>query len=436
MQTKLASGFVSPLTFSNLSSTKNVLDRFVQRSSRGHQEATRQVRVTSQASISSRRVKIGSNSAMKYNHLGSSDMTVSEVCLGTMTWGMQNTEAEAHQQLDYAISRGINFIDTAEMYPAPPFHPDQVPGTTEKYIGTYLAKNPDLRSQLIIASKVAGYSKSSKIAAHRSDPPKEPYPESRLDAQSIHDACNASLKRLQTDYIDLYQLHWPDRNAIAMGSRAFNNDMQWESVHFRDTLLAIKQLLDAGKIRAYGLSNETSFGVCQFVRYANEIGMPKPVTIQNSFCLLNRAFEYELAETCSPRNCNIGLLPWSVLAGGTLTGKYNGRNLGADGSQPDEAIRDSRFARYNKYQSRFTSPAALEATEKYMQIAKRHNMSATTLALAFCKSRWYIPSTIIGATRLDQLKENIDAFDVDLSQDILDEIDEVHNLNKDCVLTA
>lgn len=392
--------------------------------------------MTTQASVSPGSVTNGFNSSMRYNRLGSSDLTVSEICLGTMTWGCQNTEADAHEQLDYAISRGINFIDTAEMYPAPTTIPDHVPGTTEKHIGTYLAKNPDVRSRLIIATKIIGYTKSSKIAAYRSDPPKKPYPDARLDAQSIHDACNASLKRLQTSYIDLYQIHWPDRNAPGAESRVFDNRSTVEPIHFRETLLGIKQLLDAGKIRAYGLSNETSFGVCQIVRYADELGMPRPVTIQNSFCLIDRAFEFELAEVCSPRNFNIGLLPWSVLAGGTLTGKYNGRSRGIDGSEPDKNIRNSRFVRFPKHQTRYTSPAALEAANRYTQIAKRHELSTATLALAFCKSRWYIPSCIIGATNLKQLKENIDAFSLDLNSEILDEIDEVHNLNKDCARTV
>lgn len=394
------------------------------------------VRAAFGASASSDSSSKRSSGEMKYVRLGSSDLTVSEICLGTMTWGMQNTESEAHEQMDYAISRGVNFIDTAEMYPTPYGHPDQVPGTTEKYIGTYLAKNPGIRSKVIIATKVMGYELSSKVAAYRSEPPKEPYPDARLDARSIHDACNASLRRLQTDYIDLYQLHWPDRNAPGPGSRVYDNDKQWESVHFRETLLAIKELLDAGKIRAYGLSNETTFGVCQIVHCADELGMPRPATIQNAFCLLNRSFEYHLAEACSPRNFNIGLLPWSVLAGGVLTGKYNGRSRGGDGSEPDEAIRNSRFTRFSNYQTRHITPVALEATEKYMQIAERHGMSVATLALAFCKSRWYVSSSIIAATNVEQLKDNIDAFSVDLSRKVIKEINAVHNRNKDCILTV
>lgn len=373
---------------------------------------------------------------MKFNRLGSSELVVSEVCLGTMTWGIQNTEEDAHAQLDYALSRGINFIDTAELYPVPSSAPKQVPGTTEKYIGTYFQKNPDVRSRVILASKVAGYNKKSKIAAHRYSPPKHPAPDGRHDRQSILDACDSSLRRLQTDYIDLYQLHWPDRYAAIFGSREYHIEMERESIPIRDILLALKELLDAGKIRAYGLSNESTFGVCEFCRLADEIGMPRPATIQNPFCLLNRSFEFELAEACSPRNFNVGLLPWSILAGGTLTGKYNDKELGGEGKDPDESVRNSRFVLFPSFQGRFLSEQALAATAKYMKIAKKHDMSCATLAQAFCKSRWYIPSSIIGATSLDHLKENIDAFEVDLSEEILDEIDAVHNQDKDCTLAV
>lgn len=376
-------------------------------------------------------------SAIKYNRLGSSELVVSEVCLGTMTWGMQNSEEDAHAQLDYAISRGVNFIDTAEMYPAPPREPGQVPGTTEHYIGSYLAKNPHIRSELIIASKVAGFGRNSRIAAHRSQPPmmEAPLPDSRHDAKSIYEACAASLVRLKTEYIDLYQLHWPDRYVPSFGRRAYDPNQERESVPIREVLLALKHLLKEGKIRAYGLSNETSFGVHRFTQLADELDMPRPASIQNPFCLLDRQFESDLAETCAPSNCNVGLLPWSILAGGTLTGKYLGK-LREDRKTNDESLRNFRFVKYPAYQIRFTSPAVIHATEQYARIAAEHGMSLATLAQAFCKSRWYIPSSIIGATRLDQLKENIDAFDVDLNERVLEQIDEVHNANKDPILTA
>lgn len=379
---------------------------------------------------------------MKLNRLGNSDLMVSEVCLGTMTWGLQNTETEAHEQLDYAVSRGINFLDTAELYPIPYILPEQIPGTTEKYIGTWLAKHSEMRSKLIIATKVVGrMGPSTKIAAYRSDPPAPgpPYPVARVDRDNIIAACTASLRRLQTDYIDLYQIHWPDRYVPSFGGREYRIDREYESVPIRDTLLGLKELIDTGKIKYYGLSNETTFGICEFVRLADEIGMPRPISVQNPFCLFDRAFEFEMAEACAPRNFNIGLLPWSILAGGVLTGKYLGK-LDENKLPTDESIRNSRFGieahRKYAYKHRFTTDAALDATEKYLAIAKEANMSLATLAQAFCKTRWYIPSSIIGATTMEQLKENIDAFEVELSEKTLMQIDEVHNSNKDISLTV
>lgn len=354
-----------------------------------------------------------------------------------MTWGVQNTEADAHEQIDYAISQGVNFLDTAEIYPVPSSSPNQVPGTTERYIGTWLAKHADMRSQLIIATKIMGFSKNSKTAANRTDPPLTgpPFPDSRLDRTNILTACEGSLRRLQTDYIDLYQLHWPDRYVPIFGGRQYRPQFERESIAIRETLLSLKVLLDSGKIRAYGLSNETTFGVCEFVRLADELGMPRPATIQNPFCLLNRSFEFELAEACAPSNYNIGLLPWSILAGGVLSGKYNGK-LDSEKKPIDDSLNNARFVKFPSFQGRFTSDGALASTEKYMHLAKKEGMSVATLAHAFCKSRWYIPSTIIGATTMEQLKENIKAFDVELSESALKRIDEIHNENKDCTLAA
>lgn len=382
--------------------------------------------VTSDTSVSTK---------MKYNKLGSSDLVVSEVCLGTMTWGMQNTEEEAHAQLQYALGRGVNFLDTAEVYPVPSSVEGQVPGTSEKYIGTYLAKHTDVRKDLIIATKVMGFGKESKTAASRSSPASQPpYPDSRLDRKSILDACNASLRRLQTDYIDLYQLHWPDRYVPIFGARDYKPEKERESIPIRETLLALKELMDAGKIRAYGLSNETTFGICEFSRLADDIGMPRPATVQNSFCLLNRQFETEMAEACSPKNFNVGLLPWSILCGGVLTGKYNSSLL--HGEPLEKEMQKARFIKFAFFQGRFTSKPALEATSKYMKIAKDGGMSVATLAQAFCRSRWYIPSSIIGATSVEQLKENIDAFDIVLDEKVLKQIDEVHNEGKDCIIAV
>ena len=355
-----------------------------------------------------------------------------------MTWGIQNTEEEAHQQLDYAISRGVNFLDTAEVYPVPSSAPGWKPGRSEEHIGRYIAKHPDIRSKLIIATKISGFSPSSQTVANRH--PDRTYdaanlPAARLDAQSIQEACDASLRRLRTDYIDLYQLHWPDRYVPLFGGRSYKPENERDSIPIKDTLMGLKKLLDDGKIRAYGLSNETTFGVCEFVRLADEIGMPRPASIQNSFCLLNRAFEWELAEACSPLNYNIGLLPWSILAGGALTGKYNDK-LDAEKNPIDNSLDGSRFVMFKGFMGRFCSDTALDITARYQKIAKENGMSVATLAQAFCKSRWYIPSSIIGATSLEQLKENIDAFDVELSEDVLAAIDEVHNSNKDVNVSA
>lgn len=368
---------------------------------------------------------------MKFNRLGTSDLEVSEVCLGSMTWGVQNTEKDAHEQIEYALSQGVNFIDTAEMYPVPTSHKDQVPGTSERYIGTWLAKNPDKRSQLVIATKVIGYESECETVAYRFDPPKKPpYLDARLDAENIHAACDGSLRRLQTDYIDLYQLHWPDRYVPLFGKRGYNNSKERDSVPIRDTLLALKQLLDQGKIRAYGLSNETTYGVCEFIRLAKELDMPPPATIQNPFCLLNRSFEGELAEACAPSNFNIGLLPWSILAGGVLAGKYNGKR-GKDGGDLDASLKAARHVLYPLFQPLFHADRVLHVVDKYMQVAEEHGVSVATLAQAFCKTRWYIPSSIIGATTIGQLKENIKAFDVELTEKALRQIDEIHNQNTD-----
>jgi len=353
--------------------------------------------------------------------IGSSGMEVTEVCLGTMTWGIQNTEEEAHEQLDYALKeRGVNFIDIAEMYPVPSSDPRWVSGTTEAYVGTWLAKNAEWREKVIIATKVAGCIPApSQIAANRTDPPSEPAP-CRLDAASVKAACEGSLRRLQTSYIDLYQVHWPDRYVPIFGSSEYNPDMERESVPIKETLGALWDLIKAGKIKHYGLSNETTYGVAEWVKAADEMGAPRPVSIQNSFSLLGRTFATELAEACAPSNYNIGLLPWSPLGGGALSGKY------LDG-MPEGA----RFTLYENFQSRYLGPPATEATKKYKAIADKAGISLATLSLSWCMSRWYVASTIIGATTMDQLKEDIDAFTVTLTEDELKAIDKVHMEHKD-----
>jgi len=356
--------------------------------------------------------------------LGNSSLLVTPVCLGTMTWGLQNTAAEAAAQLDYAVKqRGINFIDTAELYPVPSSDPRWAAGITEEYIGAWLEQNQDLRKDLVIATKVAGFIPESDVPRMRAADPAATETEKkpcRHDRESIIAACNASLRRLKTDYIDLYQLHWPDRYAPIFGSTAYDPKSEREgSIPFDDILRTLKELLDSGKIKAYGLSNETTFGVCQFVRGADALGMPRPVSIQNSFSLMHRSFETELAEACAPKNFNIGLLPWSVLAGGTLSGKYLG------GKKPEGA----RHVLYPNFMPRFHADNVMEIVGKYAEIAKEAGMSLTTLAIAFCRSRWYVDgngSCIIGATTMDQLTECIDAYKVELSEEVLAKIDAVH----------
>lgn len=393
---------------------------------------------------------------LKKNKLGSSNLLVTEACLGTMTWGVQNTAAEAHAQLDYAIKeRGVNFLDTAENYPVPLNAPRARPGVTEEIIGGWLAKNPALRSRLVIATKVCGRSPNSRCAALRTVPPADPCPDARLDAASIILAVEASLRRLRTDYIDVYQLHFPDRYSPLWGKRAYEPREEREAVPFVETVRAIQQMIDTGKIRHWGLSNETTFGVCEFVKAADSIGCPRPVSIQNAvrfphcvlslyrvwavlltfcplrqFCLLNRQFEGELAEACSPRNYDIGLLPWSVLGGGALTGKYLGRR-DAFGNTTDPSLAKARFTLFNDYQQRYINPAHTGIIKQYETVAKDAGMSLATMAQKWCATRWYIPSTIIGGTTIEQLRENIDAFSVNLPDDVLMKIDRIHDSCKD-----
>lgn len=370
---------------------------------------------------------------MKYNRLGTSDLVVSEVCLGSMTWGLQNSEEEAHAQIAYAVKRGVNFIDTAEMYPVPPSHPAYESGRTEQIIGKYLAAHPQQRANLIVASKVIGYVDddspvgSTDTVARRSDPPTSAPAEARLDAASIQHACQASLRRLRTTYIDLYQVHWPDRYVPLFGKRGYDATLErTNSIPISDTLRGLKKLLDDGCIRAYGVSNETAFGVCEWCRLADDLHMPRPASIQSPFCLLDRRFEGELAEACAPRNLNIGLLPWSILAGGALTGAYSGDAHG---------LLNASFSRFDSFYQRYGTPTALRVVDKYAQIAKRHGLSVATVAQAFCKSRWFITSSIVGATTMRHLEENIDAFDIELGDDILQEIDDVHNENLDVAVS-
>ena len=372
--------------------------------------------------------------ALERRRLGASDVEITDACLGTMTWGVQNTEREACEQLTYATrERGVNFIDTAEMYPVPMSEPSWRPGTTEEYIGRWLRANAGMRKDLVIATKVCGFGASSTIVRNREagtrDDSTAAAAAARLDRKSVINACDGSLRRLGTDYIDLYQLHWPDRYVpigAFYGSAEYDPSKERvDAVPIRETVAALGELIAAGKIRHYGLSNETTFGVCEFVRAADELGIARPVSIQNSFCLLHRSFESELAEACAESNYNIGLLPWTPLGGGALTGKY------LNGARPKSA-RLVKFEKYGFHQ-RYLNEKSREATAAYKRIADEAGMSLATLALAWCNTRSFVASTIVGATTMEQLKENIDAFEssVVLSDDTLRAIDEVHQNCRD-----
>ncbi|KAG2450872.1 hypothetical protein HYH02_004705 [Chlamydomonas schloesseri] len=355
---------------------------------------------------------------MRRHKLGSSDLEVPIVCLGTMTWGEQNTEEEAWQQLDFALEHGVNFIDTAELYPVPP-NPKTV-GRTETYIGNWL-KARGCRDKVILATKVAaplpGVDRSW-IVANRSDPPADHTTcgQPTMDEASIRAALAASLRRLQTDYVDLYQIHWPARYAPLWGKRQYRVENERPFTSFEEQVRVMGELIKEGKIRHWGLSNETSYGVAQMCEAAKRLGVPPPVSIQNDFAPVYRHFESELAETCAPSAYNLGLLAYGVLAGGTLSGKY------ADGAKPTKA----RHTDFPEFQSRYHNPLTLAAAAEYAALAKRVGLSPATLAQAWAASRWYMGSVIIGATSMEQLKENIEACLVTLDASTLDEMDAIH----------
>lgn len=335
----------------------------------------------------------------------------------------------------HCLTRGVASSSTlpssaqAELYPVPLTAPEWRAGTTETYIGTWLQKNPEWRNKIVLATKVCGYMPNSAVAAERTVPPTSPPPDCRLDRASVRAACEASLSRLQTSYIDLFQLHWPDRYVPIFGATRYDFERERDAVPIEETAMALKELLDEGKIMAYGLSNETPYGVCEWMRVAEKLGMPPPATIQNAFSLLTRSFEGELAEACSPRNHNIGLLPWSILCGGLLSGKYR---KGSSAPPPSGA----RFVAFEDYMSRWhpnhARPETLAAADEYCAIAERAGMSPSDLAILYCRTRPFIAahgSVIIGGTSLTQLEENLDAFLLPveaLTEEMRKEIDEVH----------
>jgi len=336
---------------------------------------------------------------MQYRQLGRTDINVSELCLGTMTWGEQNTELEAHQQLDYAIGQGINFIDTAEMYPVPPRGETQ--GRTEAFLGSWLAASGQ-REKLIIATKVTG---PGDWMTHIRNGPD-------LSAQHISEALESSLQRLQTDYIDLYQLHWPSRPTNYFGRLGYEHE-EAEGVALEETLNALKKHIDDGRIRHYGLSNETPWGTMKFISLADQMGIPRPVSIQNPYNLLNRTYEVGMAEVSHRERC--GLLAYSPLAFGVLSGKY------LAGKQPPKG-RLTLFSRF----SRYTGELAEKAVAEYAALAKDSGLDPAQMALAFVTQQGFVTSNIIGATTMEQLKSNIRSTDVHLSADLLRAINDIH----------
>jgi aryl-alcohol dehydrogenase-like predicted oxidoreductase len=343
---------------------------------------------------------------MKYNHLGRTDIAVSEICLGTMTWGSQNTEAEAHEQMDDAVEKGVNFVDTAELYPTTPLSVE-TQGRTEEYIGSWFAKT-GRRRDIVLATKVAGkgrdYLRNGQGA----------------DAANIRAAVDASLKRLKTDYIDLYQVHWPNRGHFHFRQswhyNPFTQDREKAIANITDILEIMGELVKAGKVRAVGLSNETTWGIQKYLSIAEKTGLPRIASTQNEYNLLYRHFDLDLAELSHYED--VGLLAYSPLAGGILSGKYVG------GERPA----CSRGSINHDIGGRL-QPLQEPAVRAYLEIATRHGLDPSAMALAYCLTKPFMASVIIGATSMPQLKADLNAVDLELSADVLAEIARVHRLH-------
>jgi aryl-alcohol dehydrogenase-like predicted oxidoreductase len=339
---------------------------------------------------------------MEYRKLGRTQLEVSKICLGTMTFGQQNTEAEAHEQMDYAIDQDINFFDTAELY-AVPARPENN-GLTEKYIGTWLEKSKK-RDKIILATKIAGPNPGlTFIRNHQLD----------FSKKQIHAALEGSLSRLKTDYIDLYQLHWPQRNTNYFSKLGYTHDPneKWED-DFLDVLQTVGDLVKDGKIRYFGVSNETPWGLMHVTRLAEKHNLPVPVSIQNPYNLLNRTFEIGLAECSIREKC--GLLAYSPMAFGLLSGKFHKKQ-----DSPDNRINQFKnLARYN-------NTLSWSATEKYLVLAEREGLTLAQMALAFVTQQDFTTSNIIGATSMQQLKENVESSTLILSNDLIKEINAIH----------
>lgn len=337
---------------------------------------------------------------MRFKQLGDSALQVSEICLGTMTFGAQNSEAEGHSQLDRAFAAGVNFIDTAEMYAVPP-RADSY-GKTEQIVGNWLVRQA--RDKVVLATKAAGPGRALNWI--RGGP-------TAFDRANLREAVEGSLRRLRTDYIDLYQLHWPARNQPMFGEWQYDPAAERAATPIRETLQALAELVQEGKIRYVGLSNEHPWGVMEFVRLAREQGLPRVASIQNAYHLMNRVFESGLSEVCQREN--VSLLPYSPLAFGTLSGKYL--------DNPQARGRITLFAGFGQ---RYAKPNVQPAVAAYADLARQNGLTPTQLALAFVYSRWFVASTIIGATTPAQLEENLAAYELKLSPDVLAAIDAIH----------
>jgi aryl-alcohol dehydrogenase-like predicted oxidoreductase len=342
--------------------------------------------------------------------LGTTALKVSPICMGTMTFGQQVDEAASHRIMDRALERGLNFLDTAEMYSVPARA--ETYGATETILGTWFARNPGLRQKVVLASKVAGPSRGmpwvrGEVAG--------------LTKAEVIQACENSLRRLQTDAIDLYQIHWPARNVPMFGATAFDPSKDRPCASIHEQLEAMAELVRAGKVREIGLSNESPYGVHEFVRVAEQHGLPRVATVQNPYCLINRSYENGLDETC--HRLGVSLLAYSPLGFGLLSGKYDDTGL------VGEAGRLALFESMRK--QRWGRPEALETARRYNALARAHGLSPTQLALAFCYSNWRVASTIIGVTTLAQLDECLDAWDTKLSPELLAEIDKIRLENRD-----
>jgi aryl-alcohol dehydrogenase-like predicted oxidoreductase len=340
---------------------------------------------------------------MNYINLPNTNLNVSTICLGTMTFGNQNSEAEAHAQLDFAVEKGINFIDTAEMYPIG--GNATILGNTERYIGTWINEiGSDKREKIVLATKIAGPNRGLEYIRNPLN----------FSKKSIHEAVDLSLKNLQTEYIDLYQMHWPERVMNMFGKRGVSQiDNQWQD-NILEILTIFDGLIKEGKIKHIGVSNENPFGVMRFLQEAEKHTLPKIATIQNPYSLLNRLFEVGLSEICMRQN--VGLLAYSPLAFGVLSGKYQN-------GTPE----NSRLKLFPNF-VRYTSENCYKATKLYQELALQNNLTLNQLAHAFVNQQQFVTSTIIGATSLSQLDENINAFNVVLSQEILSEIEKIQEL--------